>query len=333
LLGLGAGPWIGAPNAVYLACCRGHEKVIEALLGSEASADERTDAKVAEAFAGCIRMGHAGIARAMARSLPAVWGEHAALLGMAASEGRAASLALLLEHETPEAALPALLEQASHPSIANAVLQVLPADRVRSVVESALRAGQYDVVTELVRALGDSSMISRALQAMHVDLRNQWRDTLPLWMADARSLAVCQGNTLAALPHVACDSDAEVLQYLRKTSSHSEALPSFCVMVLGAKGAGKTHLLQYVSGRKYSGTEKTAALDIHQVVLENRSVMWYDYGGDAAFEPTNQSYFLAGARDAVHVVVFNAQDANWDQVGHVCVCVCERVREFVRICV
>ena len=60
------------------------------------------------------------------------------------------------------------------------------------------------------------------------------------------------------------------------------------VMVLGKEGVGKTHILRRLQKVSYERNESTNGVDINKLLLRDKELTWFDFGGQEVFYPTHQ---------------------------------------------
>ena len=59
-------------------------------------------------------------------------------------------------------------------------------------------------------------------------------------------------------------------------------------MVLGKEGVGKTHILRRLQKVSYERNESTNGVDINKLLLRDKELTWFDFGGQEVFYPTHQ---------------------------------------------
>jgi GTPase SAR1 family protein len=67
-----------------------------------------------------------------------------------------------------------------------------------------------------------------------------------------------------------------------------ELTPRLKVMVLGKEGVGKTHILRRLQKVAYERNESTNGVDINTLLLRDKELTWFDFGGQEVFYPTHQ---------------------------------------------
>jgi ankyrin repeat protein len=133
-----------------------------------------------------------------------------------------------------------------------------------------------------------------------LDLRNQFRDSLPSWVGklkNLKELKAVEGNSLKSVPrNVVKEGDTALLNYLRDMASGTKDWwKGFKVLVLGKEGVGKTHIFHLASGNQYDRDASTDGIDIHRFSLSSAinirastasaaanaevPVTWFDFGG------------------------------------------------------
>ncbi len=179
--------------------------------------------------------------------------------------------------------------------------------------EVATEPPNLDVVTFLVDNHAGKSDAFHAVTSL--DLRNLYRDHLPVWIGqlpNLTSLKVVEGNTLRSIPRNVVESgDEGVLDYLRDMGSGTKDVwKSFKIMVLGKEGVGKTHIFHLASRSAYPRDASTDGIDIHTFELGKAQVpvTWFDFGGQEVFLPTHE-LFLTG--QCVYLLAFKMTETEY----------------------
>ncbi len=154
-------------------------------------------------------------------------------------------------------------------------------------------------------------------QLKTLDVRNQFRDNLPLWLGklpNLESILAVEGNNLRSIPKNALEAgDEGVFNYLKDLGTGSKDVwNGFKILVLGKEGVGKTHIFHLASGGIYGRNISTDGIDIHRFELGKAKipVTWFDFGGQEVFYPTHE-LFLTG--NCCYLLAFNLDDPEYDQ--------------------
>lgn len=155
------------------------------------------------------------------------------------------------------------------------------------------------------------------LQVAELDVRNLYRDNLPVWLGklpQLETLLAVDGNGLRSVPKNAVEGgDEGMLLYLKDIAVGSKDVwQGFKILVLGKEGVGKTHIFHLASGGIYQRNVSTDGIDIHRFALskEKVPVTWFDFGGQEVFYPTHE-LFLTG--QCVYLLAFNMDDVEFEQ--------------------
>ncbi len=173
-----------------------------------------------------------------------------------------------------------------------------------------------DVVTFLLENNADRKEAFAGVRDL--DLRNLYRDTLPVWIGqlpNLQSAQLVQNNSLQFIPeNVRLGGDVAVLEYLRDIAQgRKDVWQRFKIMCLGKEGSGKTHIYHLCAGTNYPRNKSTDGIDIDEVMElgpDRVPVTWFDFGGQEVFYPTHE-LFLTG--QCVYLIVFKMDDPEYDK--------------------
>jgi hypothetical protein len=157
------------------------------------------------------------------------------------------------------------------------------ADALKCALLTDEKYPHVDLVTHLLdKGVGAKSYLE---EVQELDLRNMYRDNVPIWIGKLPNLKlflVAEGNELSSLPQNVVDGgDEKILAYLKDFSSGTkDTWQTFKVLVLGKEGVGKTHIFHKVTGKDYKKNISTDGIDIHPVTFgKDLKVTWFDFGG------------------------------------------------------